>query len=283
MKITSIGLYSDENEVANFDFEDPNSDNPYIAKTVLGLDADEITPKFYGFTKLNRNRMYDFAMKSREIVIRIALRPHRENSESYSSLRDDLYRAVSSSRTGKIDVRFNTGIPWFAYISGFVTKFEVPHSSKDAEATLTIFCEDPIIRGFNASRFLSESSPSGLEPFVVVDHISTAPHGFEIELTLTSELYTFSIIDALAIGSDPDWEFKIDYHFLAGDILNVNSQSGARAIRVTRGVDIFLIADKIAPDSVWPVIFPGTNNITFSNPDSVELGYVEFTPEFWGV
>jgi hypothetical protein len=283
MNISSIGLYSDENEIANFDFVDPMSDNPYIAKSILGLDAEEIVPKFYGFSKVNRDRMYDFAMKPRDVVFKIGLNPHRNNGESFSTLRDNLYRAVSASRTGQIDIRFNTGIPWYAYIRGFITKFEVPLFSKTPEVQLTLNCEDPIIRGFNASRFLADSSPSGLEPFVVVDADSTAPHGMEVQVHITSELYTYSIIDSLAIGSDPDWEFKIDYHFLAGDVLNVNSQTGVRSITVTRGTDILQIADKIAPESVWPVIFPGTNNVTFSNPDSTSLEYLEFTAEFWGV
>lgn len=283
MKITSIGLYSEENEIANFDFEDPNSDNPYTARTILGLDADEIVPKFYGFSKTNRMKMYDFSLKPRDIVIRIVLNPHREIGETYSSLRDRLYRAISSVRGGQIDIRFNTGIPWFAYIKGFITKFEVPHFQKTSEAQITIKCEDPIIRGFNAVQFLPDSSPSGLEPFIVVDGESTAPHGFEIQLSILSSLSEFSIIDRLSIGSDPDWEFKLVYPFLSGDILNVNSQSGSRSVTVTRGISKVAIADRIAPASVWPLVFPGTNEITFSAPTAIALEYLEFTPEFWGV
>lgn len=284
MRVTSIGLYSEENEIANFNFDDPTSDNPYLASSVVGLDADEIIPKFYGFSKMNRDRLYDFSMKPREIVIRVLLRPHREISETYSSLRDNLYRAISPVRGGLIDVRFNDGgVPWFAYIRGFITKLESFLFQKKPEVQITISCEDPVFRGFNALHFEEDSSDTGLDPFIVVDSISTAPHGFQIELEFSAGASELSIIDRLTIGPNPDWEFKLIYPFLTGDVLNVNSQVGARAVTVTRSAVVTAIADKIAPDSVWPLIFPGTNELTFTDPDILSLNYVEFTPEFWGV
>jgi hypothetical protein len=49
MKITNIDLLSsDDTLVANFSFRDPGTINPYIVKEIVGLDADEIVPKFYG-------------------------------------------------------------------------------------------------------------------------------------------------------------------------------------------------------------------------------------------
>lgn len=284
MKITSIGLYSNENEIANFDLDDPNSDSPYLARSILGLDADEIIPKFYGFSTINRNRLYDFAVKPREIVIRIALRPHRAISETYSLLRDNLYKAISAIRNGIIDVRFNTGIPWFAYIKGFITKFEAPHFSNSPEVTLTIYCEDGMIKGFNTLHFESDVSPTGLDPFTFVDNISTAPHGCQLELVASTTMPEIMIVDKLAIDPhDPDWGFRLVYPFLSGDKLYVNSQSGERTVTVTRGTTVIPIADKIAPESVWPVVFPGTNEFSFSSPGSLNMNYLEFTPEFWGV
>lgn len=283
MKITSISLYSEENEIANFDFKDPTSCNPYVAETVLGLDADEITPKFYGFTKTTRKRMVQFSLKPREIVFKIILNPHRVVKETYSDLRDNLYKAISSIRTGEIDIRFNSGNPWFAYIKGQITKFESNLSSKEPSIQLTVYCEDPIIRGFSAAQFLADSSPTGLEPFIVVDTVSNAPHGCEIQITMNANMSDFSIIDSVAVSTDPDWEFKLVYDFETGDILNVNSQSGVKAVTVTRGVDVIPIANAITPDSVWPIIFPRTNEITFSSPEDITLDYLEFTPEFWGV
>ena len=283
MNITSVGLYSGENEIANFDFQDPNSDNPYLARSILGLDAPDIISKFYGFSTTNRDRLYDFSMDPKEVVIRVVLRPQKAIGETYSSLRDRLYRAISSYRGGEIDIRFNTGVAWFAYLRGIISKFEAPLFSKSPEVQLTINCEDPIIRGFNASHLTQDSSPSGLEPFVVVDALSTAPHGFQIEVTLTDDMSSFAIVDRLAIGPAADWEFRLVYPFETGDIINVNSQTGERAVTVKRGTDITPIADRIAPDSVWPILFPGTNYLTFSSPSDMTLEYVEFTPEFWGV
>jgi hypothetical protein len=283
MKLTGIGLYSNENEIANFDFQDPSSDNPYSATDLLGLDDDEIVAKFYGFSTLNRTKLYDFSRKPREIVIPIDLKPRRSISESYSSLRDDLYRAISAFRGGLIDVRFNTGIPWFAYIRGVITKFESNLFTKSPSVQLTIYCEDSMIRGFNTLQFFADSSPTGLNPFIVVDNESTAPHGFNAEFTIHAGLSEFSIVDSLVVGPAPDWIFRVVYPFLDSDILNINSQSGERTVTVTRGGAVHPIVDRIAPASVWPGIFPGTNKLVFSSPGNITMGFLEFTPEFWGV
>src|SRR5215510_8111613 len=138
MRISNITLNANESEICDFGFRDPTTRNQYIAKAIIGLDSDEIVSKFYAFGLDSKNRFYDLAIKEREVVIRIALNPNRVISDTYSDLRDDLYKAISASRTGEVQLYFYSGATLIAELSGFITKFEVPHFSKIAEVQITI-------------------------------------------------------------------------------------------------------------------------------------------------
>lgn len=289
MRLTSVSLYSHESEIANFEFENPSSTDSFIARAIMGLDVPEVVPKFIGFGA-NRSKQYEFYMPPREIVLRLILNPNRQISQSFSSLRDDLYRAISAYRGGELSLRFNSGVPWYAYIMGMITKVETVQFAKDQEVQITFLCEDPIFRAYNSVRTYTDGSPTGLDPYTLVDSISTGPHGFEIELVFTENKDSFYIQDSVVNGPEPDWVFNISFDFLENDVLTINSRSDVRSITVRREItpgfpvyNTFAIADKITPTSVWPLIHPGTNNIIFSDPDAVTLTYIEYTPEFWGI
>ena len=43
------------------------------------------------------------------------------------------------------------------------------------------------------------------------------------------------------------------------------------------------IMDKVVPDSVWPIIFPGANELHFSNSDKFEWLELNYYSAYWGV
>ena len=74
MKLTNVGLYSNGTEIANFSFKDPGSINPYLARTISGLDVSEVVPKFYGYSTSGAPKnQYNMAQGERVITIRIQL------------------------------------------------------------------------------------------------------------------------------------------------------------------------------------------------------------------
>ncbi len=105
MRLTSVNIYApNSNNVINLSFRNPMSQNPYIAKSIVGLDADEITPNFYGISDLSNKKYYNLSLKKRDVVIQIGLNPNFSLGKSYSDLRDDLYKLISSARTGSYSV-----------------------------------------------------------------------------------------------------------------------------------------------------------------------------------
>lgn len=282
MKVTSIELYSNNQKTASFSFRDPTAKNPYIVQGIFGIDAEEIIPKFYASSQDGANKFYDMGLRSREIVIRVALNPQLNLRKTYSDLRDDLYRAISSSRTGLVQLRFNNGAATIAAISGFISKFEAAHFNQLPEVQLTIKCDDPVLR----SLIPVEVSFDVLgEEMNIVDRYSTSPHGFSFDIKFLQDTTSFIIRDMT-----PDtWSFTIipgtigaNTGFKVDDVLEFSSELGQKSVSITRESNKILLVDKIQPGSVWPILFPGSNNIEIVT-GTFEWGTLTYYPTYWGV
>lgn len=283
MRVTDVALYSNLEEVVRFSLRSEKTASRFMARQIVGMDAEEITPKFYGKGKVSGSSFYSFGMKPRELVIRVILNPNFAMNEEYHTVRDELYKAISSSRTGKIEVRFYSGASTVAKLEGFITKLEAGYFNKLPEAQLTIRCDDPMFRGTTPVHIGGSDIPA-TNPLRLSDIISTAPHGFAAFLTFTAALPEFIIQEK---QTDPDWTFEVtpDGGFASGDKLHFSSDMANKHLYVLRGGvgDPEHLIDKIEPGSVWPVIFPGANQVYFPDAGSFDIEYVEYYTAYWGV
>ena len=280
MKLTDISLYTNGSEVARLSFRDPSSTNPYQVKAIDGLDSDTIIPKFYQNGGAGTN-FHELSMPNRTIVLKVKLNPDFSLGSSFSDLRDNLYRAISSSRTGLVEIKFLNGASVMASISGFITKLAAPHFDKTATVEVTVECVGGMLIAPTSE---AVSIPSGVSPITITDDISTAPHGFSFYILFTAPTTEFFMSSAL-------WGFTVtpgtidgDTGFLAGDQLYfVNEFSGKQLFIVRDGLSIHL-ADKIDPGSVWPIIFPSPSINEFVVPSS-GITWLTFTyfNTYWGV
>src|SRR6516162_2914855 len=201
MKITEVRLYSSNNTlVSTFSFRDPGSQNPYIAKEILGLDAEEIVPRFYGISQVSKSRYYAMSLNSRQIVINVSLNPEFAVNQTYSDLRDNLYRAISASRTGEMMIKFFNGDEEVADIGAFLVKMESPHFTDTPEVHITLVCDDPMLHAPMPVVFTS-----GINPRSIPEDVSTAPHGFSFKVKFTALTNSFYIRDA----ATPEWAFTV--------------------------------------------------------------------------
>lgn len=284
MRLTSIDLYSNNQRVATLSYKDPGSVNPYIAQSVTGLDANEIVPKFYGKGTNSNKKFHMLSLLKREIVLLIALNPQPQLGKSYSELRDDLYRAISSSRDGLLELRFKRGKTTIAVASGFVIKFENVIFSKTPQVQMTIECEDSMLHSLDqqtvdVSRLGTVNNVPDLE--------STAPHGFDFSITFTQISTDFVIKDKEV---DPDWSFTVtpgligaDTGFLVGDELYFSNSIRGKQLYIVRGVSTIYLFDKVEPESIWPVIFPGNNEFVVVTDGTFTWDSFSYYLTYWGV
>jgi hypothetical protein len=285
MRVTNVGIYTgtpqDAVEVINFSLNAGEPDAQYMVRNMIGLDGEELIPRFYGFSLQTKKKYYDFGMKARDIVIRIVLNPRFELDESYSEIRDELYRAISATRTGQIALHFNSGGTTVARIFGFITKFEVPHFSPLPEVQITVRCDDPMFRAINPVVYLP-AQLSITNPIIIGDSLSTAPHGFQFQVTFKANTPSFTIQDAV---TNPEWLFKIipSGGFLTNDVLNFSSDYANKYLYITRAAANIYLVDKIQTDSVWPIILPGSNAFYFLDIGNFNWNRLEYYAAYWGV
>lgn len=281
MRVTSVKLHVDGSEALSFSLRNLDPSSRYQVKTIFGMDADEIMSKFYGFGATSNAKHYELFLPPRDIVMRVALNPFVTLGETASDIRDNVYRAVSSSRTGEIELRFNSGISTVATIQGFIKKIEAPYFSNIPEIQITVKCKDPMFRGPITTKYLT-SDISEANPITIVDAQSTAPHGFDMQVTFNATVPSFKISDE----GDTEWSFEVipsDDGFLLGDVLYFSSKHLMKQLYFVRGGNTFGLLDKIAPFSSWPILFPKSNQFAIQDRASLTVNEISFKAAYWGV
>lgn len=286
MRITGVCLYSNDVEITDFSFDDHSSRQAYTARAIIGLDAAEIIPKFYGRGAATKTKYYSPAVNKREIVIRIALNPKSSIWETYSGLRDELYKGIAASRDGLVELQFMSGPSVIAAIQGFVTKFEAPLFTSTPEAQLTILCDDGIFKSL-VPTVVKPASLSVTAP-IISDDESTSPHGMTFEVKFTATTPYFSIQDT---NPTPEWKFKIIpgtvgglTNFQTNDRLFVTNEGNEKSVFILRGSTQYFLADKVELGSIWPVIFPLTNRYTVDvSTGAYTWQSFSYYATYWGI
>jgi hypothetical protein len=257
--------------------------DPYIIRNITGLDVEEITPRLYATGNVTGSKFFNMRQKPRNIAIRIILNPDFAALQTHATLRDELYKAISSDRGGKINLSFMpTYGPEVATIEGFITKFESDVNTLTPEVQLTITCEYPYFR-----KRLRTSVLAGLSTLapVIIDNFSTAPHGFRMTLTFTSTVFGSPYSFKIQKPSNADWKFEIlGWSFAAGDQLFFSSEEDNKYLYVVRGSTTTNLMGYLTANSQWPIIFPGTNTFTIAGTGSqFTYSLLDHYETFWGL
>lgn len=287
MRVSDVDMIANNEEIFSLGLRLPKPTDKYLAKAIIGLGADELTPKFYGFGLQGNLKFYDFSLPAREVVMRIVLNPNYTLNERYSDLRDELYKAIAASRSADVQLILRAGATSVAQISGRIVKFEVPHFSKVPELQVTVKCDDPMFRGVTTTLLkqadlnsVGVTLPNGGRK--ITDAFSTAPHGCLFKFTFTAATPTFILQDKPA---SPNWQFRVDPSggFLNGDILRISSEFLNRYVTIERASVIYTQANRVATGSLWPVIFPGANEFYTNITSGFTWSELSYKTSYWGV
>lgn len=273
---TPLALY------AEFSLDRADTSQSYILQQGWGFDLDEINPSLFG--SFEDDEYATMQPNDRLIVMKIKLQPQLVDDETPSSLRDNIYRIISATRTGLLELRLmNQGSP-VAYIRGYMKKFESDLFSSEPVIQISINCPDPIFRGVTAVNPLSilEPSPPTIAEAVIEDNISTAPHGMLGALAFIADPVNsyFTIQGKYGTTEAP---FRIDYQFQEDDFLYWDNTHEAKSLYVYRFPDTIKLLDKLHIGQVWPMIYPGYNRLGFSEPTKVGWWDLQYYHHFWGV
>lgn len=279
MKLTSVSLLSAGNSPINFGFRDPDSTLPFQIRSISGLDTEEITSRYYA-TGSSGLPLSTSVLNERVIVFDAVLNPEWSEGQSYSDLRDQVQRFIYASRTPLVTVAFVNGEEIPAYVNGFITKLESDLFSEQPAIKITIRCPDPMLRGLARVPLVFEDDAISATPLLVVtDTLSTAPKGVVLEGLFLSNQTSLTISG----GSGSGWSFVLQPAggFQAFDQLYLSSEDNDKRVYIVRGSTTIHLADAIQSNSIWPLVFPGANNFSFSAGFSCNK--IDHFPTFWGV
>jgi hypothetical protein len=280
MKVTSVSIVASGGNTCDLSLMDPRSQNPFQVKGIDGLDAEEILRRYSGETGGSGSRYYDLTLRQREIVFLAGLNPRWADNESYSDLRDRLYKLIASSRTGEVTIVFSNGATQVAYLKGSIAKIEAPKFSPVQEAKITVDCIYPMLQAMTRTNV--DLSPEGVpldpEDTLIVDDQSNAPHGLKFTMRFTAGASLITIKD-----ETNDWFYTVTPHlgFKTGDILHYSSEYGGKEIYIVRGDDTIYLADVVKRGSSWPRMYPGDNYLKTTAP--VVWTSISYVPTYWGV
>lgn len=257
-------------------FKDPTALNPYNALAIDGLDTDLIFPKYYGTSE--DAKLYNLLRRKRTIVVQAGLNPNYTDLETYSQLRDDLYRTISASRSGKVLLRFKDGDTVVAVISGTVSKFEANHFDREQQVRITLECKDPMLKSpARVSVNVTTLDPANS---IIQDDKSTAPHGLQcvIKFLGSPEILSFDREELGAIFTiRPRGGFNVN------DRLHISSEMDNKHVYLVRGGQTVQLGDVVDQFNVWPLIYPGENIFQLSTPSLVQWQSISHYETYWGV
>lgn len=286
MNLTSLDLYSNNVFVARFDCE-PDGTSPFLLIDESGLGAETIVQR-YVMESASGEPFYDLTVPSRTISLQMILNPNYEIGESIDELRSKLYKAIASSQTSLVELRFNNGGSVFAHIYGFITKFDSPRFSKTISASIEIKATTELLAPMLTTVTVNDSYA------MIVDSNSNAPHGCIISCTLLNTCPEIRFTPGVSDSSVPPEEtgklyFVLTNSFMTYDILTISSMVNDKYVTLTRGGVVTHIADLIYNGSVWPTLYPGTNELVASTFiggaefNRCRIDTVKYYATYWGV
>lgn len=276
MKLTSVELHPDgsSNNLV-LSFRDPSGLNPYNVKDIKGLDADEIIPQYVGSP--GGSPSYHLLQNSRVITLKMGLNPNYSVAQTFSDIRDDVYKMIASSRKGKVQLQFKDHNAVVAVISGHIAKFESERFAMLQEVQLTIFCDTTMLKG--PDPIIVDTSTLNPANTFIMDDLSTAAHGISFAVNIVSNIPSIKLFNP-----DDLWQFEIVPMdgFLQGDILSLSNED-EKSLFVLRQSSTIQLSESVTPGSAWPTIFPGDNHFKFEQFTAVSWKAITYYPTYWGV
>ena len=258
----------------------------YILKDADGLDASDIMSQLYG-SSFGSN-LYKMVLSERKIDLLIKLNPQYNLSETPGSLRDALYKAISYTRQGEVQLAFMNGSTIVAVLNGFITKVESDIFSNNPTVKIGFYAKFPYLQ---APSYTQLTFPVASTPIMWTDSLSTAPSGFRFEGTFNANASSIKFTD----GNSPMFYFPgggggytgpsltVTYAFLSGDILRMGTEDQGRYLYIRRGGSTINLVDKVSSGSFWLQSMPGYNHVVIDDESKIGNIYLSYRPTYWGI
>jgi len=270
MIVTKYALVGDE--TVNLPIIGVLPSDKFILKGIDGLGPPDFLVNI-GKT-LSQSGVYQGSQpQQRQLVVRVGLNPDYSVGETVEGLRETLYGMIVPT-SGVTTFQLWNGATLTAIALGWVAKMEIVPFAKDPEVQITIDCQDAY---FTAPEFIDLDLSTMSKTTLTIDNIGSVPTGFYLQITLTSNLSSFSLI-----RSNPTDEIFTVHAFLSGDTFEIDTRDGLRDVYSVRSGIKTSLLDVTVFDPGWLQLRRGINSFAMSST-SFNYNNGVYTPHYLGV
>lgn len=290
MNVTSIHLYSNLDYTApsvkhaEFNLVNVNKSDSYIIKGMTGLDVEEVIHRYYANNVDNNLNYYNAVMNPRTVVMAVRLNPQYQYGETPELLRRNLQKMISYTRNSLIELRFMNGTTHISSLYGLITKFESALFSADPEIQITFRCDQPLFLAPTETSVSVSGVRTDTKSWT--DNLSTAPHGFKMQISLPSKNTNYIKIQGISGQTVSPFNFVIDLPFVNSE-LYFSSEINNRYLYVISGGNTYNLANEIDSFSIWPMMYPGETSIEIDTDPLTTNDFVfqsiTYRPAYWGL
>lgn len=235
---------------------------------------------------LDGGRFNSSKLETRNIVITLRLRGEVEAN------RLTLYRYC---QTKEICTFYFSNERRSVYTRGYVEADEIDLFKKGQEMQISIICPDPYFYSISDEKqeltyyiplfefpfAIDEDDPVQFSEYIGYTGVPVM-NDSETETGVIFNISCLDDISSLIIGDTTTEEFlKLNYPFLAGDVITINTNRGQKAIRLLRGgVESNIFSALDVPDSKFLQLAPGQNLFTYAVDNGDGRGKVKIMMSF---
>lgn len=223
------------------EIENAKPDDSIILDRIEGLDPPDID-LFVGDYARDGGFYSGRRVGKRNPVFYFTLNPNYSQGETVSGLRELLYRAFIDPLVVGDAVRVelqDTSRPT-RYFTGYAEKIESAIFAKETEMVVSMLCPNPYL--YDTTESIVNSGGASTVPF---EYSGTAETGLEIKVDMSAGS------DALTLQLNDIWFMTLNYTFLGGDTVYINTRRGERKIEATRDGVTTDIYYTLSAESRW--------------------------------
>lgn len=258
MKFDQVVLTGASESIVLFDHKQPRS-TPYTARSIDGLGPTDVdvtlaqTSQGAGIYIGRREQL-------REITANVFSNPNYFLGQTPEALREAIYLMRPSNEDLSLDFRLLLEGVEVAMTPVYVKRVEVTPFSKDtalqivlASTSAYFYRREPVV--------LTDPVLDKTNPIFVNE--GTVESGFKLDVLFTGTVTSFGLEQS---APSSKMEFKkaaaAPSLFVAGDLLEVDTNIGSRGIWITRGGVRTPAMNILSPESTWLKLYPGENELT---------------------
>lgn len=224
----------------------------YDVQDIQGLDPVRATLVSSNFAQQDGSQFHSARREARNITMKLGLSPDYSLGD-VRSLRQGLYPFLMPKTA--VNLKFFMDDDLIVNIDGRVESLESAMFSKEPAVDVSIMCYDPDFLESN-DIVLSGSTTAGTTD-TTVEYTGTVESGIELNLNVNRTMAGFTIYHQAPDGTIRTMD--VEYALLNGDVVTINTVSGYKFARLTRGGIQTSILYGIPSQAAWVEFERGTN------------------------